>query len=230
LAGVTIYVSVDERFFVYEAQIEGARHLTPQAIYRAAQVHEQNILWIRPEGVAERVYQLDGIKAVRVRCRLPAQVMIEVIEREPAVLWRADSQGGDLWLDEDGIVLPYHGDGESSETIFVVDSSERHLQIGDRIEPEGIVSSVMQLAAALPGARVFFYETERGLYFSQETALGTWPVYVGTSEDLTRKIQVVQALTGYLVEQGVQPRYVDVRWPNHPVYGKPLSVQAGGGD
>jgi cell division septal protein FtsQ len=230
LAGVAIYVSVDAKFFVYEAQIEGSHHLKPEAIYRTAQIHEQNILWIRPEKVAERIFQLDGIKAVRVRCRLPAQVMIDVREREPVVMWRAKAQGHDFWLDKEGIVLPYPGDALSPDMVFVVDSSERHLQVGDRIEPEGIVSSVLQLAAALPGAQVFYYETNRGLYFSQEVGQGAWPVYVGTSEDLPRKIQIVQALTDYLVGHNIEPRYVDVRWPDHPVYGKPGSAQAGGGD
>jgi hypothetical protein len=77
---------------------------------------------------------------------------------------------------------------------------------------------------------VFYYETNRGLYFSQEVGQGAWPVYVGTSEDLPRKIQIVQALTDYLVGHNIEPRYVDVRWPDHPVYGKPESAQAGGGD
>lgn len=226
LIALSIYVSVDAKFFVYEAQISGVRHLKPQLIYRTARVHEQNIFWIHPQKVAKRLIELDGIKAVRVRCGLPALVTIEVQEREPIMMWRALVQNEDLWLDEEGTVLPYHGDVGAADTIFVVDSSERHIQVGDRIEPAGIVQSVLQLAAALPGTQVFYYEADKELYFTQHVGEGEWPVYVGTSTDLPRKIQILQALTEHLTQHNIQPRYVDVRWADHPVYGKPDELPA----
>jgi cell division septal protein FtsQ len=230
LVGVIVYASMDQSFYVYEAQILGARHLEAQTIYDQAQVDEHSIFWIQPREVAERIVQLDGVKAVRVQCTLPAALTIEVEEREPVVMWRAKSQNTDWWLDEEGVVLPYHGDPNSPDMVFVVDSSPRSLQVGDHMTPEGIVQSVLQLASTLPSARVFFYEQGRGLYFTQGLGQGEWPVYVGTSQDLPRKIQVVQTLTDYLVVNNVRPSYVDVRWPEHPVYGKPDRAETGGGD
>jgi cell division septal protein FtsQ len=228
LIGVCVYASTDARFFVYDAQIVGVQHLEVEAIYQAAGVHEQSIFWIDPHRVAERVMQLEGIRAVYVRCELPAIVSIEVTEREPVVMWRATSQQQDLWLDEEGVVLPYHGDVNSPDMVFVVDYGERNLQQGDRIEPEGIVQSVLQLAATVPGVRVFSYMPGQGLSFTQGMAGGEWPVYVGTSTDLPRKIQVLQALTDYLQANNIRPRYIDVRWADHPVYGR-LSGASGGG-
>jgi cell division septal protein FtsQ len=230
LLGLIVYTTVDERFYVYEAQILGARHLEAQTIYEAAQIDEHSIFWIQPQKVAERIVQLDGVRTVRVRCTLLAALAIEIEEREPVVMWRSLSQEIDWWLDEEGVVLPYHGDANSLDMVFVVDSSQRNLRVGDRVTPEGIVRSVLQLASALPSARVFFYEQDRGLYFTQGLGTGEWPVYVGTSEDLPRKIQVVQTLTDYLVENNVHPRYVDVRWADHPIYGKPDGAKADGGD
>ncbi len=221
LTGLSVYAATDAKFFVYDAQIVGGRHLEPETIYRAAGVHEQSIFWISPRKVAERVLQLDGIKSVRVRCELPSVVTIEVEEREPIVMWRSMSQQQDLWLDEEGEVLPYHGDVNAPDMVFVVDYSQRYLEVGDRIKPEGMVQSVLQLDAAVSGARVFYYQPARGLSFTQRVDGGEWAVYVGTSEDLPRKIQVVQALTDYLQANSIQPRYVDVRWADHPVYGRP---------
>jgi len=63
-----------------------------------------------------------------VSCSLPAHVSIAVEEREPAVMWRLLVQVRDWWLDEEGVVLPYHGD--VSNTVFVVDSSTPQLQKG----------------------------------------------------------------------------------------------------
>jgi cell division septal protein FtsQ len=226
LLGLIVYATMDQTFYVYQAQILGARHLEAQTIYDAAQVDEHSIFWIQPQEVAERIVQLDGVKTVRVQCSLPAALTIKIEEREPAVMWRARSQETDWWLDEEGVVLPYHGDPNSPDMIFVVDSSPRSLQVGDYVTPEGIVQSVLKLASTLPSAKVFFYEKGRGLYFTQGLGTGEWPVYVGTSQDLSRKIQVVQTLTDYLVANNVHPRYLDVRWPEHPVYGKPDGAKA----
>jgi hypothetical protein len=221
LIGGVAYASTDASFFVYSARIVGARHIPAETIYHTAGVHEQNIFWVRPRQVAQRILQTEGIKAAQVKCSLPAQVVIEVQEREPVVLWRSLTQEKDWWLDQDGVVLPYHGDVDSPETVFVVDSGERHLEVGSVIEPKGIVGSVQRLTAALPEIHVVFYDADRGLSFVHQTSGGEWPVYVGSSEDLTRKIEVVQVLTDYLMAQNTRPRYVDVRWADHPVFGRP---------
>jgi cell division septal protein FtsQ len=227
LIGVLVYTSTAAEFFVYQADIQGVNHLVTSDIYQAAGVHEQNIFWVQPEKVAGRIAQLEGVKGVRVQCDLlPAQVTIEVEEREPVVLWRALGQEQDWWLDEEGVILPYHGDPNAAGTIFVVDSSERHLQVGDRVEPEEIVRSVQELAAALSSTHIFFYDAERGLSFSQRVGEGEWPVYVGTSQDLARKIQVLQALTDHFARQQIRPRYVDVRWADYALYGRPAGAAA----
>lgn len=233
LAGVIAlftYISTAEEFFVYQAQVEGVHHLDAGTIYQTAAIDEQNIFWIEPHQVAARIGQIEGVKRVHVRCRVwPAEVTITVEEREPVILWRAQSQGRDWWLDEEGVVLPYHGDPKSPETVFVIDSSERHLKTGDRIRPEGIASSVRQWAAALPDVRIFFYEPDRGLSFVQQVNGRKWPVYVGTGNDAPRQIQIVQALTEHFVTQNLYPLYVDARWAEHPVYGWPVSEASAGG-
>jgi cell division protein FtsQ len=230
LIGLGVFASTDARFFIYSAQIAGAQRMRAETIYQAAAVHEQNIFWIDPQAVAERIIQLDGIRAVRVRCELPALVSIEVEERVPVVMWRATAQQEDLWLDGDGVVLPFHGDVDAPDMIFVVDYGERHLQVGDHIEPDGIVQSALQLAATVPGVKVFDYQPGWGLSFTQGVDQAEWPVHVGTSEDLPRKIQVLQVLTDYLQSNNVRPRYVDVRWADHPVYGQLLGEATDGGD
>jgi len=221
LIGMIVYISSDAQFFVYEAEIEGVHHLKSKKIYESAQVHQQSIFWIQPSQVEDNIRQLNGIKDVEVHCRLPARVVVRVEEREPIVLWRLLTQEQDYWLDEEGVVLPYHGDPTSPDVVIVADSSDRQLQEGARIEPASLVRSVQQLAVALPQVEFIFYGAERGLSFTQKTDRGEWPVYVGTSEDLARKIGVVQALNVHLAEHQIQPRYVDVRLASHPVYGRP---------
>ncbi|HSJ58235.1 MAG TPA: FtsQ-type POTRA domain-containing protein [Anaerolineae bacterium] len=221
-----VYAFTDAQFFVYEGHIVGARHLHPAIIYQAAGVHEQSIFWIDPNNVAARVAQVEGVKEVRVRCELPARVVISVEERQPRILWRAVMQEHDWWLDEEGVVLPYHGDPASPDLIFVVDYSSRALAVGDHVEPVELVQSVLSLAKAMPGVRIYTYHAERGLGFTQESAGSQWPVYLGSSDDLARKVQVMQAVTTYLASNDIRPRYVDVRWADHPVYGRPAGAPA----
>jgi cell division septal protein FtsQ len=158
LMGCIAYASTARKFFVYDAQVLGSYYLSRDKIYEAAAVHEQNIFWIRPEKVMAHIAALDGIKSVRVRCGLPATVTIEVEERKPVVMWRADFQDQDWWLDEEGVVLPYGG--ALTEAVFVVDSSNQQLKEGDRIEPVGVVASVLQLTTALPQVRIFQYQPD----------------------------------------------------------------------
>jgi cell division septal protein FtsQ len=230
LFGCAAFVSLDERFFVYEAQIVGADHLDTLSIYQAAGVDKQSIFWIDPNKVAASVERLDGIKEVTVQCGLASSVAIAVEERQPRLLWRLEAQKQDWWLDEEGVVLPYHGDPNSDLTVFVDDFSSRRLEVGDRIRPEGLAASVLQMSASLPGTQVFYYDAERGLSYTQLTADGQWPVYVGASDDLSRKIQVTAVLNDYLKANGIRPTYVDVRWASRPVYGLPSARASGGGN
>ena len=225
--GLVVYGFTASEFYVYSADISGAHHLNAEGIYLAAGIDKQSIFWIRPSQVEQALSQLNGIKSVQVSCSLPAQVSIVVEEREPAVMWRLLAQGRDWWLDEEGVVLPYHGDVKN--TIFVVDSSTPQLREGDRIKPEGAVASVLQLHSALPQVEIFFYQADQGFSFTQKSADGTqeWPVLVGTSEDLTHKIQILRTLTNYLAANNIRPRYIDVRWADHPVYGAPEGQKTG---
>lgn len=228
--GAIAYVSTTADYFVYErnTMIQGNRYVDRALIYQAAGIDELNIFWVRPKKVADSILKLDGIKSVNVRCSLPAKVVIKVEERKPVVRWHAQEQKTDWWLDEEGVVLPYTS--VATSTVSVVDSSALQLKSGDRVTPDGIVPSVQHLSQSLPDVQVLYYHSDRGLSFTQKTSVGEWPVYIGDSKDLPKKIQVLQALTKYLVTNRIRPRYVDVRWADYPVYGKPAGQVTGGGN
>lgn len=221
LIGLLVYASVDRRFFIYEAQILGSRHLPAEAIYARAGIHEQNIFWVNPRTVSQQVGQLDGIKAVKVRCALPARVTIEVEERQPAALLRSTSQGRDWWLDEEGLVLPYHGDPMAGDAVFIIDRSGQELAPGARVEPQNLIWWVRQIAASVPGVRLFYYHPDKGLSFSDAAQDHDWLVYIGNGEDLPRKLRALDVVTDYLIANDIHPLSVDVRWPTRPVYRLP---------
>jgi hypothetical protein len=223
LAALVAYASLDARFFVYGAEIEGNQYVSSDLIYGASDVHEQHIFWVEPRAVADRVAAVPGIKSARVRVGLPARLRIQVAEREPALVWRAER---DWWLDDDGMILPY-GEPEATadNTIFVIDQSERSLEGEAMLQPSEMVRWVHRLADALPGVTVFWYQPERGLNYTQYMSGHKYQVYVGDGQDLTHKIQAVRAMDSYLLGNGIRPTYVDVRWPDLPVYGSETGTQ-----
>ena len=218
---LSIYVSSSATFFVYEAHIQGNRYIDAQRIFDVSGIDEQHILWVDAQGVAQQIGQIPGVKSASVRLSLPAQVLIEVTEREPIILWRTMSVGGDWWLDEEGFVLPYHGNTENPDTLYVIDWSDRQLQPDARIDPPDLVQGVKQMAQALPGVRLFYFQQDRGLNFIQERDNHKWPVYVGDGQNLALKIRSVQALSDYLLAREIYPGFIDVRWPELPVFGEP---------
>jgi cell division septal protein FtsQ len=228
--GALVYVSAAGDFFVYEhnTEIQGNHYIDRATIFQTAGVNEGNIFWIEPDGVEERLRQLDGVKTVSVQCALPARVAIRIEERKPVLRWHSQVQNRDWWLDEEGLVLPYAA--VVTGTVSVVDFSGQQLKAGDRVAPVGIVQSVQHLAKSLPAVQEIHYQADRGLSYTQKAVGGEWPVYIGDNDDLPQKIQVLQALMQYLTKNHIQPRYVDVRWAKYPVYGKSTDLTTSGGD
>jgi cell division septal protein FtsQ len=204
------YLFFSYRFYVYEATIEGNYWLSYDAIYAASGVDTLNVFWISPRRVAAAVEALPGIREVSVHVSLPAKVRLRVQEREPLLIWRTST--GDLWLDSEAVALPY-GDDPTGAT-FVVDSSGQAYQPNDRVNPT-VVTSVQAVQAAFPDVRIYYYTAHQGLSFHSPEG---WPIQIGTSQDIARKVAVLQALRAKLREQGIEPYYIDVRLVDHPVY------------
>jgi cell division septal protein FtsQ len=197
-------------FYVYEATIVGNHWLSYDAIYPASGVDTLNVFWISPRKAAAAIEALPGIREASVQASLPANVRIRVQEREPLLIWRTSA--GDLWLDSEAVALPYGADPAGAT--FVVDSSGQAYQPNDRVNPT-VVTSVQMLQAAFPDARIYYYQAHEGLSFQSPEG---WPIQIGTSQDIARKVAVLQALRTKLQEQGIEPYYIDLRLVDHPVY------------
>jgi hypothetical protein len=109
-AGLTVWLTVDARFYVYDAQIVGNRLLSHQEIFEVSGLQGLHILWARSGAIESRILEaLPSLKSVAASCHLPSECTIYVVERRPRILWDEGpgTSGGLWWIDEEGAVFPW---------------------------------------------------------------------------------------------------------------------------
>lgn len=197
-----------DRFYVYEAEVQGNRFVDRAEIYRASGLHELSMFWVNSAQAEAAISKLPGIKEARVTCQLPNRVRIEVVERQTQIVWqRGDKRCS---VDDQGATLPLEGEVEGM--LLIQDLRTGPFEVGDRIDPE-VVRSALELRQLLPETSVLQYSEDKGLIFQQKG----YPVYFGTG-DMADKVAILNALLQDLAADGIQPEYVDVRFKESPFY------------
>ena len=107
LGGLTYQLFATEAFYVYEARVVGNQLVPAEEIYQNSGLEEMSIFWINPAQVEATIVSLPNIKEARVHCGLPDRVTIEVVERQPQIIWQQGEKR--YWVDEEGTVLPARG-------------------------------------------------------------------------------------------------------------------------
>jgi cell division septal protein FtsQ len=195
-------------FYVYKATVQGNQFVEADEIYAASGLEGMSIFWINPEQVEAAICNLLGVKEARVNCRLPNQVTIEVVERQPQGIWQRGEAR--YWFDDLGIILPLRGELEGM--LLIQDLRTGPLEVGDRIDPE-VITSALDLRQLLPEATAFQYSEDKGLIFDQRG----YPIYFGTG-DMAEKVAILNALLQELASEGIKPEFVDVRFKESPCY------------
>jgi cell division protein FtsQ len=215
LGGALYYLFTTPTFFVYEAEIRDNVAVSAWEIYQASKIDSQSIFWINPAEVVERITGLPNIKSASVSVFLPARVVIEVVERQPELLW----QTGDTtwWVDQEGtIVPPKEGAGDM---LRVIDEDRQPLEVGYKIDPR-IVKGAQALRMLAPTLSVIVYSRSQGLTVATPEG---WPVYLGDGSQIKAKLVVLTTVLADLKERNITPAFIDMRNPLRPVY-RPASV------
>jgi len=196
-------------FYVYQAEVRGSQFIDPEEIYRVSGLHELSTFWVNPEKVEAAILStLPGIKEVKVTCRLPNRVTIDVVERQMKVVW--EWQGNRYGVDEHGAILPLEGEWQG--ILRIQDLSSVAPEVRGRIDPE-VIKSALELARLLPGTEAIQYSDDMGLTISRDGR----PIYLGKG-DMADKLKIMDALLRDLAADGTQFEYVDVRFLDSPCY------------
>ena len=223
-----LWLALDERFYVYHADVQGAVRSSPDEIFRASGLPGLHILWVRPAEVEARILAaLPDLASARVACHLPARCKIAVVERQPQLMW--DENGQVWWIDAEGVIFspslslsPSGGDasslpptgGEGGRAGLLVRGSLPRQEDG-RLDERVRVALAELWAAGADVTSTLTYVPGRGLVYTDERG---WRVILGQGPGIDRRLQVLQWLAADLQARGVTPRFVDVRFPDAPYY------------
>lgn len=209
LALLVYWFFATDDFYIYEIKVVGNRFVSSEEIFEASGLNELSIFWVEPEKVEEAVSNLTAVKSAKVRCYLPSEVIIEVVEREPQIVWQSGEAR--YWVDKEGVVLPIRGELEGMPIVEDVDQIA--IQPGERVDPR-VVSSARKLKFLLPDVSVLRYSRSKGISFLHE---GGWPIYLGIG-DMEEKVAILKALVQRLSAEGIKPGFIDLRFKESPFF------------
>jgi hypothetical protein len=228
VAAGALWLALDERFYVYHADVQGAVRSSPDEIFRAGGLPGLHIMWVRPAEVEARILAaLPDLASARVACHLPARCKIVVVERQPQLMW--DENGQVWWVDVEGVVfspspalLPAGGDvsflppagGEAGGAGLLVRGPLPRQEDG-RLDERVHVALAELWAAGVDVTSSLTYVPDRGLVFTDERG---WRIILGQGPGMVKRLQVLQWLAADLQARGLTPRFIDVRFPDAPYY------------
>jgi cell division septal protein FtsQ len=199
-------------FYVNDLTIEGNNRLTAEDLLATSDLLGMNIFWINTYQAVEAIEALPYVESVQMSCGIPARCVIQLEERLPLFVWRqGDAQ---VWISSDGTVLPVRG--ELPDSIVLDAGAGRALKPGDHLD-RNVVLAVEELSRLKPEVKAYQYSDQYGLAFVNEQG---WPVRLGEGADIGVKLKVLNAVTDYLVNDGITPVFIDVQYPDAPFYGE----------
>ncbi|MBU0492344.1 MAG: cell division protein FtsQ/DivIB [Chloroflexi bacterium] len=211
MAGIGWQVVRSSLFRITRFQVIGSETVGQADIVQAANLWDQSIFLADFGAAAERVQGVPGIQVARVRGVLPDCCAIEVIEREPQLIWQVAEAR--YWVDGEGVIIPT---GQAPpRAIVIVSTAGSAPAPGDQVDAQAI-RTVQQLDQLLPtDLRPAHYE-----YTAQEGVVipgaAGWRACFGDADHLDTKIRVLQAILTDVQARNAAVSYIDLRPQGRP--------------
>jgi cell division septal protein FtsQ len=212
MMALLVWFFVDERFYVYAAEVRGNSLLTADEVYQAGGLHTMSIFYIDRQQVAQNIeHGVPGVTQARVQCQLPGRVSVHIREQDVRYLWRlADTA---FLADGEGRILKVD-DGAHAGLLVIQDLDNQPVRPGDQVDPVAL-NAVGRLHGLLPEVQVFEYSRARGVSLSDARG---WRVYFGDDQQLAEKVATLQALLLKLTQEHKSAKVIDLRFVASPYY------------
>lgn len=205
LAVILVAFAVSDDFQAETVVIRGNSIAFADSIVEQSGAIGQSMFQLDTNEVAERVAEHPVVESARVRAELPDRVVVNLVEREPAIVWQTGDRA--VLIDEHGWVL---AEGDAEDLPWVVELDGTLPAPGARIDP-GKVAAVEYLNEQIGAEGVLEYDEIEGFqaYLDDQRV-----VTFGSHDELPVKVEVVAALD----DRGDEWSRLDVRDPDRPVY------------
>lgn len=203
------WLFTSDLFYVNQIEVDGNQRVSTEAIQEASGLLGYSIFWVNPRQVATAVAQLlPPIRQVQVQSRLPNRVTLVVEEQGDQVMWQVGARR--YWVDDEGYLHPVSG--ESEPCLLVND-----IRPGPPTQVDvSAISAARQIIQLLPELRAIEYAPVTGLRFTHPRG---WLVYLGTGDDMARKVSILRAMeVQFSGQEREQPALIDLRFPDSPYY------------
>jgi cell division septal protein FtsQ len=182
--------------------IRGLQRVAEDDVRRASQLEGMNIFTIQPGQVAKQVKQLPGVAEASVHVWLPAQIVIDVREYEPLVVWQGITST--VWVADTGAVVPMNSD---PPPLKLVDATGAAAEANGRLHPH-VLANLKALQEAGLEVTNLFYGAKEGIYFRSPEG---WTVYLGNEGKMPAKLAALQEFRKSNVARTVRATTVDLR-------------------
>jgi cell division septal protein FtsQ len=210
IVGVVAWGLLDDRFYVYDADVVGTVRLSPEQVFWASELPGLHVLWVNPDKIeAQILAALPSLESAEVVCQLPSNCTITVAERQPRMMW---NDSGQLWgVDADGVIFPSE---EAFTEAWVIRGPLP--KDGDDLLAEPARVALTELwTSSVEIAPELVYVPNRGFMIIDSRG---WRVIVGQGTGMKERLAVLETIAADLEARGINPKFVDVRFPKAPYY------------
>jgi cell division protein FtsQ len=190
-------------FQITGARVIGNQRLSESEINAALQVIGKPIFTAVPEEIRKDLNSVyPDIASVNVKIGLPNQVIINIKERTPMILWQ-EVDGNAYWIDSQGVKFPARGQAENLVTVIA--HGEPQIPPVETSDSSGNNSG-----------KTNAFDPSYGLGWSDPRG---WLVYFGeNTQNVSMKMTIYQAIIDKLTQEGVQPTMISVEYLDAPFY------------
>jgi cell division protein FtsQ len=198
-------------FATRRIEVEGNRHLSAAEVVEAAGVrHEQNLIRLSTENVAERVRSLPWVREAVVSRNLPSTLVLGVVERT-ATAWFQDPAGVAV-VARDGTVLDRPV--QPPRAFPRVDDLASAQPVGESVgSPPPALRVVASMGPELLG-RISAAASQGGQVVLELRGGGT--IRYGPTTQLALKNRALSRMLGWARREGLSVASIDLRVPDAP--------------
>ncbi|GIV65955.1 MAG: FtsQ-type POTRA domain-containing protein [Chloroflexota bacterium] len=227
-------LAFSDQFEVQTFQVAGLQRLSYADLEAVLKLEGSKIIEFNPEQAHEALRTaFPELGSIDIQVGLPAEVTIQVIERQPVFMWDKGDQV--YWLDAEGVILPPRGEAEG--LLRIESNVTPPLAISDSPQKGVVENPSSDSPTALWGQNVdtlllkaindlvFRLSSESNLVYNSIYGLGWqdprgWEVYIGKNlENFEQKLTVYESIVEYFEKMGIHPQeLVSVEFINAPFY------------